>query len=454
MHFTALVAQHRAVMPSNESTLLRSLMVITLAVIVSAFFLPAVWASGYAGNAYIAIHVLFSGVMLVAWQRQSFSLSELVWIGVVLRFALIFADPVTSNDSERYLWDGVVALSGFDPYVIAPDDPAVGYLREIWPTPVEHARYPTLYPPAAIAILALASAAGPEWGILIWKAILGCAGIASLLIMRSVLSHYGQERHFALVALSPLLVLELGVGAHLDGLLVLAVVIMARAYSRSQWVLLGAVLGWSVCVKFSPILLLVPLFWLLKRADFFRVFVAAYSIIAAIYGTALAMGLTPIGILPTFFEKWRGGSPVFALLDALLEGYPLLAASILSAVFGLALAAFFASRGKGVIACMTALSVPLMVSPVVFPWYLCVLVPLLALRPNWTVLLWVSSVPASYEVLNLWLGAGTWAPASWPLFLIALSWAIGLALDGFSNRGRTAEAALQNTSNVAKGSIG
>lgn len=423
----------------------RAALLIALVAIAGAFYATPLWDFGHSGSLYIVIHLAFTVTTLSAWRSSAFSLTELVWIGTGLRLALVFADPITSNDFERYLWDGAVALAGFDPYLTAPDNPVVAGLRQVWPTPPEHEQYPTLYPPAAIGIFALAAMSGPEWGVWVWKSILALAGLASLPLMRATLIHYRRERHFSLFALSPLLVLETGVGAHLDALLVLAVAIMAYAYAHARGGLLGAALGWSVCVKFSPLVGLVPLFWLLPRRDFARVSATAFGVIAATYGTALSLGLTPIGILSTFLEKWRGGSPLFVALDAGFDGYTLMAVCALAALIGLCLSAFLAWRQKPALACTVALSVPLLVSPVVFPWYLCALVPLLALRPSAALLIWVTTVPLTYEVLDRWLGEGVWAPANWPLVVIAGGWALGLALDLHFNRDSSKDEALPHS---------
>ena len=48
-----------------------------------------------------------------------------------------------------------------------------------------------------------------------------------------------------------------------------------------------------------------------------------------------------------------------------------------------------------------ALAIPLLISPVVFPWYLSALVPLLALRPNiYGIAACLIIMPLTYEVLN------------------------------------------------------
>ncbi|MBD2842731.1 glycosyltransferase 87 family protein [Erythrobacter rubeus] len=336
---------------------------------------------------------------------------------------------MTSNDSERYLWDGAVALAGFDPYQTAPDHPSVAGLRGLWATPPEHAQYATLYPPAALALFAFAASFGPDLAFWVWKAILALAGITSLILMLKVLRYYDREQHFALLALSPLLVFETGIGAHLDAILVLGLAIMLWAQTQSRWALMGTALGVVTCVKFSPLVLLVPLLFILDRPAFIRVAGSALLVIAGVYGSALLLGYVPLGILPEFLEKWRGGSPVFFALEQILDGPGLALATGALAAGGLLVSAFLAWRGKALLACTAALATPLLVSPVVFPWYLMILVPFLALRPSWTVLLWVTSVPVTYEVLDLWLGSGVWSPQPWPLAVIAIGWLIGLSLD-------------------------
>ena len=95
----------------------------------------------------------------------------------------------------------------------------------------------------------------------------------------------------------------------------------------------------------------------------------------------------------------------------------------------LLLAAIAARRNRLVLAMTLALATPLTLSPAVFPWYLCLLVPMLALRPSATLLAWVTTAPMGYIVLNGWLSAGVWQPASWTLWVIAGAVAMGLSFD-------------------------
>jgi len=56
-------------------------------------------------------------------------------------------------------------------------------------------------------------------------------------------------------------------------------------------------------------------------------------------------------------------------------------------------------------------------------------VPLLALRPSYTVLAAVTLAPLSYIVLNRWLYEGVWAQAAWPAQVLLVGIIAGLCLD-------------------------
>lgn len=386
-------------------------------------------APAHTGSAYIAVHVFLTLMMLAAWRWGGASHMQLIlFTGIAARLLLIPAPMLSSNDAERYLWDGAVALAGFDPYSVPPENPAVAGLRAIWATPPEHAAYPTLYPPAALSLFALSALAGPVWGIWAWKFIVGGAGIILLLLARALLRRRGLERHFALVALSPLLLLEIGVGAHLDGIVALTIVGALLAFDRGRMAWTGALLGLGICLKLLPAALLFALALAAGWRGAMRMGTAAIAAVFVIYAAALTAGWRPVGSLPVFFEKWRNGSPLFTLFESYL---PLQTMLILIGVLALLAAGLIVilARRQTTVAAQIALAAPLLLSPVAFPWYLCVLVPLAALAPSASLLIWLSASPLIYEVRDRFVSEGVWMPASWPLMVIGAGWAIGVIVD-------------------------
>ena len=148
----------------------------------------------------------------------------------------------------------------------------------------------------------------------------------------------------------------------------------------------------------------------------------------------IGLGYKPLGLLPTFFEKWRGGAPFYPVLEIFQSKTGLSNSQFLFllsalAIAGFSMSAWLARKGNIYIAIIIALAVPLILSPVLFPWYLMSLVPLLALRPNLTLIAAVTLTPFSYIVLNKWLSQNIWEPALWPSVVLAVGIIMAMSLD-------------------------
>ena len=396
--------------------------------------------------------------MLAAWYacfhiRNSTILATVAVAAVLCRLLLLGAEPYTSNDADRYLFDGRMVVLGLDPYVSNHELPELKDEVAAWRPPLEHRQYPTLYPPLALAVFTACAAAGIEKAKWVWRVLLLSAGLMTLLLGFLTLRRIGAAHHFPLVAFSPLLILETGVGLHLDTLSTLAVAAALHAWVGRRWSLASVALGLGALIKIVPVVCLLPLV-LMQRS--LRSAVAALlpglMVIGGGYGLALAMGFKPLGSLAVFFQKWRSGSPLFLILDSHFSAWQ--SAFI---CLGLALAGFLAvSLGllmrhrrlqadayyAPAFAMQAALSIPLVLSPVIFPWYAMPLVPLLAMAPNIAVLSWTIVLPGLYEVLDQFVCCGNWSPALWPVYLIAMSYLIGVLLIArFSLGGLSSESA-------------
>ena len=86
------------------------------------------------------------------------SAPAILLISVVLRIPLIPLPPTLSDDTLRYVWDGKVVRSGFNPYLLAPDAPELEPLRDDLWTRMPHRHVQTVYPPLAMALFSAASA--------------------------------------------------------------------------------------------------------------------------------------------------------------------------------------------------------------------------------------------------------------------------------------------------------
>jgi hypothetical protein len=419
------------------------LVVATVIVSLSGWLAKIEWSATLAslGSITVAQYSLLSLVMFAYWYLGPKSNNwrdyrALLAIAVLVRLILVPISPYTSNDVDRYLFDGKVALEGHDPYRTPHNDPTVAELKEHWPTPPEHAKYPTLYPPGAIALYASAAATGHEYAQLTWKVLTSLASIALLFIMVLVLTKMQTLKHISLIALSPLLIFETGVGAHVDIFSALAITCGLYFWQKKQLAFTGAVIGVGALIKLVPILLLVPLCFSQKRLKhFFTLGLSAAAVIVAGYGLAFAIGMQPIGSTPVFFEKWRNASPLFEVLNNYITGKLLLftvVGIILTTLGTIALVAWLKRPlyQQDVVGYMqVAIAVPLLVSPVVFPWYVLPLVVLFAIRPSFFMASWFVLLPITYEVLNQFACCNVWAPQQWPVYLLGLGLVIGFIID-------------------------
>jgi uncharacterized membrane protein len=278
--------------------------------------------------------------------------------------------------------------------------------------------------------------AGPIYGLWVWKALVTFTLASSLILTYKLLEYRGALKHFHLVALSPLLLFESQLGVHLDIFCVLGIVAALWCLEKDKIIFAGLIIGLAATIKFLPAIIVGPYLFYLKPRNAFKLLISSAGTWVIIYLTMFGLGYEPLGLLPTFFEKWRGGAPIYPYLEivgsSLKLSRPLFLTLILTlALTGFAASAWLAKKAYIEFAIILTLSVPLLLSPILFPWYLMALVPLLALKPNLTLFTAITLTPLSYIVLNRWLSVGIWEQAVWPSQILLAGLIIALLHDLF-----------------------
>ncbi len=360
-------------------------------------------------------------------QHPFIKIRLLLAVGVILRLVLIPIDSYTSNDVARYMFDGKIAISGLDPYQVNHNAPELAELKAKWQPPEEHAKYPTLYPPLALSLFALSASFGADNAALVWKLITTLASIATLGILTLMLRDLKKLHHLSLVALSPLLILEAGVGIHLDAVSTLLIAFALFSFLKHKHFFTGLFIGLGVLTKILPLMLMLPLFFGVKKIKPALTLATSMVLTVAVgYGIILALGFIPVGSIVTLFEKWRFGSPLFSFLSSITSGKLLLASMLFFIISAASIIFIKTLKLKQKITVTSPLlvwsmAIILLISPVVFPWYLMPLVPLVVLNPRPFMLTWISLMPLTYEVLGEFAANGSWMPANWPLMVVTIS---------------------------------
>jgi alpha-1,6-mannosyltransferase len=382
--------------------------------------------AGHRVAPYLALHLALTvAALALAGLARSASDLRAVLVGAVLTRLVNLRTPAfTTTDPARYLWDGAVALAGHDPYALPPLAAQLGSLRGRFPSPLDHFEVATCYPPLAVALFALAAAAGPSLAMLAWKSLVAAASV-----LTGAAAPSGRPLTAVLLLALPTLLLESTVGAHLDAFVALAVALALSLADRRRWEAAALALGAAIALKYVPLWVL-PAFAL--RAPRRVVFGAlALAPLAVSYAGAQALGLTPPGSLPNFAANWSFAAPLWSALYARFPTEdetlrPALALSGAAVSLGLSLRPGPLARNV-----RDALLVQLIVSPVAYPWYGMSLAVAFAFAPSASALAVLTAMPFSYEVVDGYQSGAGWHPAQWPLALSAAALACGLGVDGW-----------------------
>lgn len=369
---------------------------------------------------------------------------------LVLRLALIPLPLTLSDDALRYLWDGRVAMAGFNPYTLPPAAPELIPLRdEIWRR-LPHTGVATVYPPLAMTAFSIATRL--PFPLLAWKGLATAADLGGCAMLLAVARRRGiAPGRTVWYAWNPLVLLEVAGMGHVDALGVAAVIGAVlcltprrggeepRPVSSALWATAG------VLAKLAPAAAL-PL-WSRQSGRPARFLAVSLGLVAAAILPVLAAvrgvppGLVRYGISweyngPLFEPLWRlldaaGAAPALARgLDGLKEltrmweawnpVYPylypqLLAKALLAAGMLAAVARSLVDRdpvsGTG-----RLFGSLLLLSATVYPWYLLWILPWAALARHtaWRALsglILLSYLPKIAGVPLLpWVFLAIWAP--------------------------------------------
>jgi hypothetical protein len=233
-------------------------------------------------------------------------------VAVVMRVMTLAAPPYLSSDLYRYIWDGRVQLAGINPYRYLPIAEPLAFLRDqsVYPH-INRAEYaPTVYPPAAQAIFALAAVVTPGvFGMKLMIAAFDVLAIAALRVLLRVAGRHPAE--LLIYAWLPLPVWEFEGNAHIDGAAAGLLALALLAAMRGRSVCTGIILAAATLTKLLPAVV-IPAFW---RAHRWRLLIAGLLTVMVLYLPYCAIGWRAFGFLPDYLaeEGFANGHGVFAL---------------------------------------------------------------------------------------------------------------------------------------------
>ncbi len=383
-------------------------------------FIPLLAASGL---------LALAAAMLAPAVPARCGLIAIIGLGLLMRLALVFEEPLLSTDIYRYVWDGRVQAAGFNPYLHVPADPALAALRDgaIFPR-INRADYAvTIYPPVAQAFFLTVTRIAETLGVM-RIALVGCEIVIVALIVDLLRRLDLPVTAVVAYAWHPLAVWEVANNGHVDALMlafmILGVWLLVRARPAA------GIVAVALAALVKPYALIVsPAFW---RPWDWRVPLAAIATIILCYLPYLGAGRGVLGWLPGYLsEEGLADGAGFWLtlairfltgpLPGLTLAYVVIAAGILGWL-ALRLIARNDRTAQETIAGITVLMIAglFFLSPN-YAWYFLALVPFLSFGAGsaaWTLTI---LAPLLYRPVTLPLNELAWKSAVFVPFLAILA---------------------------------
>ena len=378
----------------------------------------------------VAILVFSGAVYLFAifkTPRTDLKKNQLIWvigIGIILRVLMLFSAPILEDDYYRYLWDGAVTANGINPYEYSPEEVLGGTgipteLSELAEESgeiihgINHPEVRTIYPPIAQAFFAL-SYWLDSWSLISWKLILIVFDLATLSLIFNALGILKLPSSYLIIYWwNPLLLKEIFNSAHLDVLVfpfVLSAIIMAsqNRYIRSTVTLIIG-MGIKLWPAFLLPILLRPI--ISKPKEFLSALVVAVISIGVLFLPIYLSGLDNSSGFIAYGQSWQNNDSAFRILIYISElglnllGYETFHKFSVARFLVIALIAIwiaYTALGKTFKnedlfkKSLLIIAFVFLISPTQFPWYYTWLIPFLAIKPRFSLLLLTALLPMYY----------------------------------------------------------
>jgi alpha-1,6-mannosyltransferase len=358
---------------------------------------------GFSGcSGWSAILYIASIIVVLTQPSNRTSMWIVVGFAVAFRAMTIFADPFSSTDIYRYVWDGIVQHAHISPYLYVPGDPALSFLRAPHQQIFDHINRRdyahTIYPPVAQMIYWLATFISPT--IRMMKVVMFGFEAVTLYALLLLLRLLGKPPiQILLYAWCPLLAWEIGGAGHIDAAVFAFVTLALLFRYREKPVLTGLFLGLAVMTKFYPLVLFPALY---KRGDW-KMPATLAGVCAVVYLPYLSVGRLVFGFLFGYTrEEGIDSGARFFLLELAqtwrgLEHVPVVAymAFCVAVLGGISFWAWHQASKETThlsndeggspaflrAAMLLGFGMMLLFSPH-YPWYIVWLIPLFTLVPN------------------------------------------------------------------------
>lgn len=264
--------------------------------------------------------------------------SWIAWIiftGLLARLILIPSSPVLEDDFYRYLWDGAVTASDFNPYVFSPQDvmdkkndvpekilklsDQSGHIIH----KINHPKMKTLYPSMAQIVFAISYILFP-WSVTGWKFVMLFGDLFLLFFIIKILNQLKLPISYAAIYwLNPVVLHEFFNTMHYDLFALLFTAISIYYFLKDEYITSSILLALAVGFKLWPVLLFPFMlrkiskqkWWAFSSTAVFLIF------IVIIFIPVLRAGMDENEGFVKYASNWINNAAVYTLLTKLIDWF-------------------------------------------------------------------------------------------------------------------------------------
>ncbi|HEX7366003.1 MAG TPA: glycosyltransferase 87 family protein [Pelobium sp.] len=248
----------------NPASLIILALIILIAMVFIGYFIPdrthiySYWTS--IGIAFIAYFIILKGFDPDQYNKINYISSA------VLRFVLLFAFPLLSDDLYRFFWDGAQIFHLINPFYFSPKELLAfnySWVDVSLFQKMNSPEYYSVYPPInqlAFLLTAFAGKGNILSSIVILRLVILLFDLGNIYLLRKLLRHFKKKESLVfLYALNPLVIIELTGNLHFEAVMIFFTLLSFWYLLKNKWILAAIALGFAVCAKLLPLIFL-PLF--------------------------------------------------------------------------------------------------------------------------------------------------------------------------------------------------
>lgn len=377
---------------------------------------------------------LFLSYFLILRSIKTIADEKLAFLGAVLfRFVLLLALPKLSDDIFRFIWDGRLWSQGINPFSHPPDhfisgagsEQQIPGINEELYSRLNSRHYHTIYPLLPQAVFRLATGIFPNsitGAVVVIRIVILAFEFGSITLLRILQKHFDLPLRSAMIyAINPLVIMEFAGNLHLEAIMIFFL-LLAFYFLIHKRILSSAVaFSGAVIAKLIPLILLPALVKRLGWKRFLTFSLVTFFLTGLSFWTLLPPG-TPENYLQSimlYFQKFEFNAGIYYLfrkLGYLWKGYNLIAVTgKLTTLLSLLLILLYSWREKRAkpgnfpVALTWTLSIYLLFSTTVHPWYILPVVAFCIFTQYRFPVIWTFLITVSYHVYqtsqyseNLW----------------------------------------------------